>query len=397
VGLDACFLTQGAHRRPRSRGDSSVCGDAAPKSKTRSTASHPILGFLSAPSTIAPSAAKPGDPPGVWPPLDRLKRPLLDLRLSVTDRCEFRCAYCRPPGATPATPVLARSELLSFEEIERLARVFAALGVRKIRLTGGEPLLRAGLVDLVRRLAPLVDDLALTTNGARLAGMAEPLARAGLRRVSVSLDALDDDTYRRVSGTALTPARILEGIEAAEWAGLGPVKINVVVLRRVNEEAALEIARRFRGTSRVVRFIERMEATPRNRQGTERGVTAGAIQQRLAAIAELRPMPRRSAFEVAERWFWVDGGGEIGFITSVSRPFCRECSRGRLSADGRFFTCLFARDGFDLRGPLRAGASSTDIEALVRDVWAGREDRHCEARAEGKAASAAAQMAFLGG
>jgi cyclic pyranopterin phosphate synthase len=324
-------------------------------------------------------------------------RPLLDLRLSVTDRCDFRCAYCRPPNAAPAAAALARSEVLSFEEVDRLAQVIVRMGVRKIRLTGGEPLLRAGLPELVERLSPLVPDLALTTNGARLAAMAEPLARAGLRRVSVSLDALDAATFRRVSGTALAPSRVLAGIEAAERAGLRPVKVNVVVLRGVNEDAALEIARRFRGTGRIVRFIERMEATPDDDRGLSGGVTGAEIRRRLLETGALRPLPPSSSGEVARRWAWTDGAGEVGFITPKSRPFCGECTRGRLSADGRFFTCLFARDGLDLRGPLRRGASAEDLASLVRQAWTAREDRHCEARAAGRRRSRPARMAFLGG
>lgn len=340
-------------------------------------------------------APAPGASTGPRPPVDRLRRPLLDLRLSVTDRCDLRCAYCRPTVRPSALSALPRAELLSFEEIERLARVFVRLGVRKIRLTGGEPLLRAGLPDLVRRLFPLVPDLALTTNGTRLAELAEPLARAGLGRVSVSLDALDEPTLRRVSGTALAPSRVLDGVAAAERAGLRPIKVNVVVLRGVNEDAAVEIARHFRGTGRVVRFIERMEAAPEALAAPP--VTGEEIRRRLETIGGLRPLPATAAGEVAGRWAWADGGGEVGFITPISRPFCGGCTRGRLSADGRFFTCLFASGGVDLRGPLRDGATDAQVAALLRRVWALRRDRHCEARSRGLAEPRPAQMAFLGG
>lgn len=343
---------------------------------------------------MSEASTTPGVSAELGPSSDRLGRPLLDLRLSVTDRCDLRCVYCRPQARPPA-PSLPRTDLLSFEEIERLARVFVRLGVRKIRITGGEPLLRAGLPDLVRRLSPLVPDLALTTNGTALAESAEPLARAGLRRVSVSLDALDQPTLRRVSGTSLAPSRVLEGIEAAERAGLRPLKVNVVVLRGVNEDAAVEIARRFRGTGRIVRFIERMEAASADPDASP--VTGEEIRRRLQEIGPLRPLKATAEDGVAGRWAWCDGGGELGFITPVSQPFCGNCTRGRLSADGRFFTCLFAANGLDLRGPLRERATDAEIEALLRRVWGLRKDRHCEARSQGLAEPRPARMGFLGG
>jgi cyclic pyranopterin phosphate synthase len=326
------------------------------------------------------------------PSTDRFGRTLRDLRISVTDRCNFRCPYCMPAEVYGERyRFLPRTEILTFEEIARLARVFADLGVTKLRLTGGEPLLRAELPVLVEMLSriPGIDDIALTTNAFLLAEHAEALARAGLRRATVSLDSLDDATFRVMCGRDATPARVLEGLAAAEAAGLAPLKVNCVVVRGVNDGGLWDLAQRFKGTGHVVRFIEFMDVGNLNDWRPERVVPADEIVARIAAHAPLDPVPPAYPGEVASRWRYRDGGGEIGVIASVTKPFCGACTRARLSTDGRLVTCLFASGGVDLRGPLRAGASDADLRDLVTGVWARRADRYSEERAAAGATTGA--------
>ncbi|MDE1957927.1 MAG: GTP 3',8-cyclase MoaA [Xanthomonadaceae bacterium] len=316
---------------------------------------------------------------------DARGRPLRDLRISVLDRCNFRCPYCMPADQYPEHhPFLQRHDLLSFEEIERLARVFAGLGVRKLRLTGGEPLLRRDLPLLVAKLAaiPGVEDLALTTNGVLLPRLAAPLRAAGLQRLTVSLDALDPAIFSRLSGQRGDVAEVLAGIAAAERAGFAAIKINCVVMRGVNEGEPLKLAAHFRGSGHLVRFIEYMDVGTLNDWRSERVVPSAEVLAQIAEHWELRALEPGYRGEVAQRHAYLDGAGEIGFISSVSVPFCGECTRARLSADGQLYTCLFAREGFDLRGPLRDGHDDAALAALITGRWSLRDDRYSERRDE---------------
>jgi cyclic pyranopterin phosphate synthase len=318
------------------------------------------------------------------PVRDRLGRRLHDLRISVTDRCNFRCPYCMPAEIYGEHyRFLPRPELLTFEEIERLTRVFVALGVEKIRITGGEPLLRHELPRLIERLAaiPGLRDLTLTTNGFLLAQQAVPLAQAGLRRITVSLDSHDEEVFRRMSGRDFGPARVLEGIDAAQAAGLAPIKINCVVQRGVNDHQINDLARRFRGTGQILRFIEFMDVGTLNHWDLSQVVTASEIIARIGAEFPLEPIDANYPGEVAERWRYADGSGEIGVIASVSQPFCRGCTRARLTIDGKLVTCLFAAGGADLRAPLREGASDSELSDRIAQVWSRRADRYSEQRA----------------
>jgi cyclic pyranopterin phosphate synthase len=331
---------------------------------------------------------------------DTRARPLRDLRISVTDRCNFRCPYCMPAEIFgDRYAFLPKPEILTFEEIERLARIFLRLGVRKLRITGGEPLVRTQLPELIRRLAALdgADDLALTTNGFLLADLAEPLAKAGLRRVTVSLDSLDDAVFRKMNGRGLALERVLAGLEAAERVGLSPIKLNCVVQRGVNDHTLVELVRRFRGTKHVVRFIEFMDVGTLNRWDLTQVVTAREIRDRIAAEFPLVPLEPNYRGEVAQRHGFADASGEIGIIASVTQPFCGDCTRARLTADGRLVTCLFAADGTDLKTPLRAGASDAELEAIIARVWSARADRYSEERAEPTRERAKIQMYQIGG
>ena len=320
------------------------------------------------------------------PPLiDRLDRPLRDLRISVTDRCNFRCLYCMPAEIYGERyRFLPRPELLTFEEIDRLARLFVGLGVEKIRITGGEPLLRHQLPLLIRRLAaiPGLRDLALTTNGSQLVKQARALAEAGLRRVTVSLDSHDEAIFRKMSGRDGDPLHTLEAIEAAAAAGLGPIKINCVVIRGINDAAIVDLARRFRGTGHVVRFIEFMDVGTLNQWNLPKVVTAKEIVERIGAELPLEPAEPNYRGEVARRYRYRDGSGEIGVISSVSQPFCGDCTRARLTIEGKLVTCLFASDGVDLRTPLRAGEGDDALRDRIARVWAARTDRYSEQRTE---------------
>jgi cyclic pyranopterin phosphate synthase len=330
--------------------------------------------------------------------LDTLGRPLRDLRISVTDRCNFRCVYCMPKEVFGRDyRFLPRRELLTFEEIERVSRVFAGLGVHKLRITGGEPLIRRDLEVLVGRLAGLGDlDVTLTTNGALLAQKAQDLAAAGLSRVTVSLDSLDDEVFRAMNDVDFPVARVLAGIDAAAAAGL-PVKINVVVKRGLNEGSVLDIARRFRGTGHVVRFIEFMDVGATNGWRMDDVVPAAEIVRTIGAELPLEPVEASYRGEVAQRYRYRDGTGEIGVIASVTQPFCGDCTRARLSADGKLYTCLFAVRGHDLRAVLRADTGDEALEEAVRSVWERRTDRYSELRTEQTSHLRKVEMSFIGG
>ncbi len=322
---------------------------------------------------------------GAQLPIDRLGRPLHDLRISVMDRCNFRCPYCMPREQFHEHYQFLRStERLSFEEIVRLSRLFTGLGVRKLRLTGGEPLLRHNLADLVGDLTSLpgVEDIALTTNGVLLAQHAVDLHANGLRRVTVSLDTLDRELFKRMSGGFAALDQVLAGIEAAIEAGLTPVKVNAVIERGVNDHTALDLVEHFRGRPVIVRFIEFMDVGNRNAWRPEMVVPSRELVERINARWPIHPVSQNYRGEVAQRWRFADGAGEVGFISSVSQPFCGACSRARLSSEGKFYTCLFATQGLDLRAPLRAGASDAELLQMVRDAWLGRTDRYSELRGQ---------------
>ncbi|MGH2746345.1 MAG: GTP 3',8-cyclase MoaA [Actinomycetota bacterium] len=332
-------------------------------------------------------------------PTDTLGRPLRDLRISVTDRCNFRCTYCMPKEVFGRDyQFLERSELLTFEEIERVARAFVRAGVQKIRITGGEPLVRRNLEDLIARLATNEGvDLALTTNGSALKRKAHALKRAGLNRVTVSLDSLDDAVFRAINDADFPVARVLEGIDAAAEAGLGPVKVNMVVKRGVNEDDVLDMARRFKGTGHIVRFIEYMDVGTTNGWRLDDVVPAKEIVAKIAAEMPIEPVEANYRGEVAERYRYRDGGGEIGVIASVSQPFCGDCTRIRLSPEGQLYTCLFAAQGHDLRALLREGATDTDIDDFIARVWRVRDDRYSELRSEATTGLQKIEMSYIGG
>ena len=314
---------------------------------------------------------------------DTRGRPLQDLRISVTDRCNFRCPYCMPAEIYGEHyEFMARPELLTFEEIERLARLFVELGVEKIRITGGEPLLRHQLPRLIERLAAIegLRDLTLTTNGYLLAKKAQALEAAGLRRITVSLDSHDDEVFRRMNGRDLGSERVLAGIAAAEAAGLSPIKLNCVVQRGVNEDSILGLARMWRGSGHIVRFIEFMDVGTLNQWELGRVVTSREVVERIDAEFPLEPADPGYHGEVANRWRYKDGSGEIGVISSVSQPFCGSCTRARLTLDGSLVTCLFATGGTDLRGPMRDGASDSELLEQIAGVWKVRADRYSDER-----------------
>src|SRR5438093_4036231 len=314
---------------------------------------------------------------------DTLGRPLRDLRISVTDRCNFRCVYCMPSEVFGRDyRFMDRKELLTFEEIERVARAFVAHGVEKIRITGGEPLVRRDLERLVERLATIDGlDLTLTTNGSLLPQKAQALADAGLRRVTVSLDSLDDATFRAMNDVDFPVSRVLDGIDAASAAGL-PVKVNTVVKRGVNEGSVVELARFFKGSGRILRFIEYMDVGATNGWRLDDVVPAEEIIAAIDAELPLEPLEPNYRGEVAQRWRYRDGEGEIGVIASVTQPFCGDCTRARISAEGRLYTCLFALKGHDLRALVRGGASDEELAEEISRVWAQRADRYSELRTE---------------
>ncbi len=334
------------------------------------------------------------------PARDVLNRPLRDLRVSVTDRCNLRCQYCMPREVFgPDYEFLPRKELLTFEEIVRLTRVFARLGVRKVRITGGEPLLRRELPTLIRSLAATegIEDLTLTTNGLLLPVQAEQLRAGGLQRVTVSLDALDPAIFGEMNGLGVSVGQVLAGIEAAAAAGLRPVKVNCVVQRGVNENQIVPLARRFHGSGHVLRFIEYMDVGNTNGWKLEQVFPAAEIVRAVDARLPLEPIEPNYRGEVARRWRYRDGGGEIGVIASVTQPFCGDCTRARLSPEGQLFTCLFGARGFDLREPLRAGAGDGELEAIITGVWTSREDRYSELRTAETAGLPKVEMSHIGG
>ncbi len=331
---------------------------------------------------------------------DPMGRSLRDLRLSVTDRCNFRCTYCMPKEVFgPDHAFLPRNEILSFEELTRLTRVFVGLGVRKVRLTGGEPLLRRELPELIRQLSAIkdLDDIALTTNGSALVQLAKPLRDAGLRRLTVSLDALDDSVFRAMNDVDFPVHRVLCAIDAAVEAGFAPVKINMVVKRGLNDHEILPMARRFSGPQFILRYIEYMDVGNTNGWRMDDVVSAREIISVLQEEFPLQPLLPNYEGEVARRFRHQDGGGEIGVIASVTQPFCRGCTRARVSSNGEFFTCLFASEGHDLRALLRSEKSDEGITQTIRSIWQGRGDRYSELRSAATGPQPKAEMSVLGG
>lgn len=315
-------------------------------------------------------------------PVDRLGRGLDDLRISVIDRCNFRCTFCMP--ADRDYEFLRRSEILSFEEITRVARLFAELGVRKIRLTGGEPLLRREIEKLVAMLSQIdgIEDLAMTTNGLLLPKKADSLAAAGLDRVTVSLESLDDEIFGRINGRGVAVSSVVAGLEAAQSAGLDPIKVNVVVMKGVNDHELVDLAAFCKQRGWVARFIEFMDVGTLNEWRLDRVVTAREIVERIAAVFPVEPVERRRASDVAERYRYLDDGVELGIIASITQPFCGDCSRARLSSEGQLYTCLFAAEGLDLKQALRTGVADDELAAMIRRRWSVRDDRYSEIRAE---------------
>jgi GTP 3',8-cyclase len=329
---------------------------------------------------------------------DRLGRPMHDLRISVTDRCNFRCVYCMPREVFDAGhEFLPHSAILSFEEIARLARIFVGLGVKKIRLTGGEPLVRKQLHRLVAMLGELSAEITLTTNGSLLARQARALKQAGLHRVTVSLDSLDEATFQAMNDADFPVAKVIEAIEVAAAEGLGPVKINMVVKRGLNERDIVAMARRWRGTGHIIRFIEYMDVGSTNGWRMDDVVPSAEVVRRISELWPLEPVDPNYAGEVAERWRYLDGAGEIGVISSVTQAFCSDCTRMRLSTEGSLFTCLFAQSGHDLKSLIRSGASDADLRNEIAAVWQRRTDRYSEIRTEETARQRKVEMSYIGG
>jgi len=336
--------------------------------------------------------------PGVL--TDTLRRPLHDLRISVTDRCNFRCTYCMPKEVFGrGFEFLARSEILTFEETTRLARIFVANGVRKLRITGGEPLVRKDVEQLIAMLAGIegLEDLTVTTNGSLLKRKARALKQAGLKRITVSLDSLDNGVFKSMNDVDFPVERVLEGIEAAEQAGLSPVKVNMVVKRGINDHTVLQMARYFRERGQILRFIEFMDVGNANGWRLDDVVPAGEIIARINAEMPLEPAYPNYRGEVARRYRYKDGSGEIGVIASVTQPFCGDCTRARLSADGRLYTCLFATKGHDLRAILRGGRTDAQIAESLRSLWGRRDDRYSELRSSATPDLPKVEMSRIGG
>ncbi len=342
-------------------------------------------------------------PPPEKPPLpdvtDRLGRPVRDLRISITDRCNFRCVYCMPKTVFGRDyPFLPRADLLSFEEITRIARLFAAHGVRKIRLTGGEPLLRHGVERLIEQLAAIPHlEVTLTTNGSLLEQKAAALKAAGLQRVTVSLDALDDAVFKRMNDADYPVAKVLAGIEAAAAAGLRPVKVNCVVKRGVNDDQIVPLARRFRGTDHILRFIEYMDVGSSNGWKLDEVVPSAEVLRRIGDVFPIDAIDPNYPGEVAERWRYQDGAGEIGVISSVTQAFCDSCTRIRLSTEGKLYTCLFASEGHDLRERLRSGADDAALAAAIAAIWQRRDDRYSQLRMAATPGLRKIEMSYIGG
>jgi cyclic pyranopterin phosphate synthase len=335
---------------------------------------------------------------------DTLGRAMRDLRISVTDRCNFRCTYCMPREIFgPDFQFLPHDQVLTFEEITRLARVFVRLGVEKLRITGGEPLVRRALPDLIAMLAAIRRpdagelDLTLTTNGSALRALAGPLAAAGLRRVTVSLDSLDDEVFGAMNGIEFPVARVLDGIAAAAEAGLAPIKVNMVVRRGINESSVIPMAAWARDSGVILRFIEYMDVGHSNGWRLDEVVPASEVIERLGTVWPVEPASPGYRGEVAGRWRYLDGGGEFGVISSVTQPFCRDCTRARLSAEGKLYTCLFAVDGHDVRAVLRSAATDEDLAAFVERVWTRRGDRYSELRSAATTQLPKIEMFAMGG
>ncbi len=334
---------------------------------------------------------------------DTMGRPLKDLRISVTDRCNFRCTYCMPAEIFGESyKFLPKDEILSFEEIARLARIFVEFGVNKLRITGGEPLLRTDLHILIAMLTrmPGLEDLTLTTNAYLLPQQAQQLKDAGLQRITISLDTLDDEVFKEMNGRGISIDRELQGIDAAAAVGLAPIKINAVVQKGVNDHTVVDLARYFKNSGHIVRFIEYMDVGNRNGWKWDQVVPAAEIIQRIDAEMPLEPVDSNYPGEVANRYRYRDGQGEIGVISSVSQPFCANCTRSRLSTDGKLYTCLFANTGISLRDEMRAGASDDDLKNLIARIWTRRTDRYSEERTELAAlqnAPAKVEMYQIGG
>ncbi len=348
---------------------------------------------------MPPRPIPPANAPSA-PVADRLGRPLRDLRISVTDRCNFRCPYCMPKAVFgPGHPFLPRAELLTFEEITRIVTVAASLGVTKVRLTGGEPLLRRDLERLVAAVAAVdgITDLALTTNGVLLPAKAQALRDAGLRRVTVSLDAVDEQTFQAMNDMGVPLARVLDGIAAAQAAGFAPVKLNTVVKRGVNDTGLVELARFARDHRLLARFIEYMDVGTSNGWRLDDVVPAAEVVERIGEVFPLEPVAPAYRGEVARRYRYRDGRGEIGLIASVTGAFCRDCTRARLSTDGKLFTCLFASAGHDLRALLRGGATDQDLARALTGVWGARTDRYSERRTAATADLPRIEMSYIGG
>ena len=332
---------------------------------------------------------------------DQMNRPLRDLRISVTDRCNFRCVYCMPKEIFGAGyPFLQTDEMLSFEEITRIARAFVANGVEKFRLTGGEPLVRRNIEQLVAMLAEIdgVDDIAMTTNGSLLSPKkARALRDAGLRRITISLDSLDDRIFKSMNDVNFPVSKVLDAVENALAVGFDPVKMDMVVKRGVNEDSVLAMAEHFRNTGVILRFIEFMDVGSTNGWQMADVVPARDILERIHAVWPIEPVQPNYTGEVATRWRYVDGGGEIGIIASVTMPFCADCSRARLSSDGQLYTCLFGVKGYDLRGLVRSGVSDADVVEKVRGIWSQRVDRYSEIRSANTINLRKVEMSRIGG
>ena len=336
---------------------------------------------------------------------DKLNRPVRDLRISVTDRCNFRCTYCMPAEIFGERyEFLPRPEILTFEEIERIARIFAAVGVNKLRITGGEPLVRANLPELIERLSLIegIEDIALTTNGYLLPKYANELKEAGLNRLTISLDSIDEEIFKKMSGRPQGPANTLEGIKLATELGFSPIKINVVVQRAVNDHTLVDTARYFKGTGAIVRFIEFMDVGTKNGWELSEVVTSKEVIDMIGSEFPLEPVDPNYTGEVASRYRYKDGDGEIGVISSVSEPFCGSCTRARLSTDGKLVTCLFASGGTDLKETLRSGKSDEEIAEIIDGIWTNRSDRYSELRSKATDLNAGAEgdkveMYYIGG
>jgi len=351
------------------------------------------------PKVIPIQAKRVAAPPFAGGPLaDTRGRPMRDLRISVTDRCNFRCVYCMPREVFDAGhEFLPHTAILSFEEIARLARVFVDLGVRKIRLTGGEPLVRKQLHRLVGMLAGLPAEITLTTNGSLLARQAKALKQAGLHRVTVSLDSLDEATFQAMNDADFPVARVIEGIETAAAEGLAPVKINMVVKRGTNDADIVAMAERWRGTGHIVRFIEYMDVGSSNGWRMDDVVPSAEVVRRISQRWPLEPVDPNYPGEVAERWRYADGAGEVGVISSVTQAFCSSCNRMRLSTEGSLYTCLFAQSGHDLKALVRGGATDDEIRNEIAAVWQARADRYSEIRTAQTSSLKKVEMSYIGG